>query len=59
MSVKLLVMIMIGLLGGCLTILALSDQLGGVWGDVASAVATVIALIGFFAIAIFATLGRD
>ena len=58
MSVKLLVMIMIGLLGGCLTILALADQLGGSWGDVASAVTTVIGLIGFFAIAVFAVLGR-
>jgi len=48
------IMIIIGLFGGVLTLLALESYYGETWGTVASSVTAVLAAIGIFAIVVVA-----
>lgn len=57
-SVKGYVMIMMGLVGGLLSILAVNEIYGGVWSDVATAVTSVILFIAFLAVILFYLLAK-
>lgn len=59
MNVKKPVMIMLGLIGVVLTILALHGIVAGEWAQISGKVTVLIGVIGFLAVIVSIMIGRD